>query len=187
MGRPERRCRRGMGRSRGGGLGCSGIQSLAGFGIHSKFSALVANTTLLTPRRSWGGDTAGACCPQPGFCGALSTDACSPHPYPSPRPTWGSVPEVWLMGAFVSVNTVSPHDPETKRSLMARAVRLCPCRGDWVAGVDTGRQAGVTAHDGSSSPGLCTSHRDAAGAPCSGQTRPGRRASPRASACGGTR
>lgn len=35
----------------------------------------------------------------------------------------------------------------------------------------------VTARDGSSSPGPCTSRRGAAGAPCSGRTRPGHRAS----------
>ena len=47
------------------------------------------------------------------------------------------------------------------------------------------RKAGVgrdlpvlIARGGSSSPGLCTSHTGAAGAPCSGQRRPGHRVSP---------
>lgn len=40
----------------------------------------------------------------------------------------------------------------------------------------------VTAHDDSSSPGPCIFRRGAEGAPCSGQTRPGRQASPGVSA-----
>lgn len=42
--------------------------------------------------------------------------------------------------------------------------------------------AKVTAHDDSSSPGPCTFHRGAVGAPCSGQTHPGRQVSPGVSA-----
>lgn len=42
--------------------------------------------------------------------------------------------------------------------------------------------AKVTAHDDSSSPGPCTFHRGAVGAPCSGQTHPGHPASPGVSA-----
>lgn len=42
--------------------------------------------------------------------------------------------------------------------------------------------AKVTAHDDSSSPGPCTFRRGAEGAPCSGQTHPGRQASPEVSA-----
>ena len=36
----------------------------------------------------------------------------------------------------------------------------------------------IIARDGSSSPTLCTSRTGAGGAPCSGRTRPGHRASP---------
>lgn len=45
------------------------------------------------------------------------------------------------------------------------------------AGVGANLQVPI-AHGGSSSPGLCTSHIDAAGAPCSGQRHPGHQASP---------
>lgn len=50
-----------------------------------------------------------------------------------------------------------------------------------------GRCRRLTVRGGSSSPGPCTSRRGAGGAPCSGQTRPGHRASPGVSACAGTR
>lgn len=50
-----------------------------------------------------------------------------------------------------------------------------------------GRFGGVTARGGSSTPAPCTSHTGAAGAPCSGPTRPARPASPGASACVGKR
>lgn len=42
--------------------------------------------------------------------------------------------------------------------------------------------AKITAHGDSSSPGPCTFRRGAEGAPCSGQTHPGRQASPGVSA-----
>lgn len=41
----------------------------------------------------------------------------------------------------------------------------------------------IIAHGGSSSPGLYTSRTGAAGAPCSGRTRPGHPASPKAAVC----
>lgn len=125
-----------------GGLAGLGVQSLAGFGIHSKFSALCGQCNAVDPKGSWGGDTAGA-------SGVLDTDPGSPHP--GPRPTWGRVTETWLMGGIWGSNTVSPQDPETKRPLTAQAVRLCPCRGDGEAGVDTGQwslhTAAVVAQD----------------------------------------
>lgn len=56
--------------------------------------------------------------------------------------------------------------------------RLLWLAGGWWAG----RWGPVIALGGSSNPALCTSHTGAGGAPCSGRTRPGHRASPGVSA-----
>lgn len=61
-------------------------------------------------------------------------------------------------------------------------------RGRWAEEEGLGIDPQVLiAHGGSSSPGLCTSHTDAAGAPCSGPRHPGHQASPEDAVCEGTR
>lgn len=155
-----------------------GRQSPAGFGIHSKFSALVANTRLLTPKglsekSLWGHQ--GRCrargsglfvSTEPPGCGEPGTPACR--------------------GSNVG-NTVCQHTrhKDPKSPLPRGHAAPQSSRGGSADG--RGRCGRLTVRGGSSSPGPCTSRRDAVGAPCSGQTRPGHRASPGVSACAGTR
>lgn len=174
-----------------------GRRSPAGFGIHSKFSALVANTRLLTWKGVSGGEPAG----DPKGC-VESCASISAQPRPStqtPGPPVESPRHLAFCGAATSV-TPFQHMRQEPKPPHAHTRR--PTRGDtqqhggtqgrgrllWLAGGWwAGRWGPVIALGGSSNPALCTSHTGAGGAPCSGRTRPGHRASPGVSVCVGTR
>lgn len=66
-----------------------GKQPRTDFGIHSKFSALVANTRLLTKGSLRGGEPAGD---PKGFVGSCAWTSAHPIPSTDPRPTY-RVPE----------------------------------------------------------------------------------------------
>lgn len=173
-----------------------GRRSPAGFGIHSKFSALVANTRLLpwkgvseeeslqgTARAVWNPVHRSLLSPVP------STQTPGP-PVESQRPGL-------LWGSYVS-NTISTHETRTKAPpcphRRAHTRRHAATRRNTGEGASSragrrvvgGAVGPVIALGGSSSPALCTSHTGAGGAPCSGRTRPGHQASPGVSACAGT-
>lgn len=176
-----------------------GRRSPAGFGIHSKFSALVANNKAAHLEGCLrGGEPAGD---PKGFvesCASISAHPCPLHT--DPRPTCRESQRPCLLwGSYVS-NTIATHMRQEPKPPHAHTHR--PTRGDtqqhggtqgrwrllWLAGGWwAGRWGPVIALGGSSNPALCTSHTGAGGAPCSGRTRPGHRASPGVSACAGTR
>lgn len=127
----------------------------------------------------------------------------SAHPRPlhtDPRPTCRESQRPGLLwGSYVS-NTISTHmrqEPKPPPCPHPQAFENSPTRGDtqqhggtegrwrllWLAGGWWARRWGpVIALGGSSNPALCTSHTGAGGAPCSGRTRLGHRASPGVSA-----